>query len=298
MIREVIEIEESKCDGCGNCVPGCPEGALQIIDGKARLVADYLCDGLGACVGECPTGALKVIKKETGEYNERLVMENISKQGINTIKAHIKHLKDHGQTEFLKTAYEVLKEKGIDLPQDSATPPREQTHGSPSLKKEGGSTQGHHHGGGGCPGSRTMDFSNKSAAEVSTGAQPSELRQWPVQLHLVSPAAPYFNKADLLLAADCVAFSMGNFHRDYLKGKALAIACPKLDEGMEVYEEKLTAMVDESNLNTITVMRMQVPCCGGLVALAKQAVAKAKRKIPIKAITIGLQGEVIDEQWV
>ncbi len=285
MIREVIEIDESKCDGCGNCVPGCPEGALQIIDGKARLVADYLCDGLGACVGECPTGALKVIKKETGEYNERLVMENIVKQGINTVKAHIKHLKDHGQKEYLKTAYEVLKEKNMDIKEDEFS--EEKVHG-------------HHHGAGGCPGSRIMDFSSKPAAayEASNGAQPSELRQWPVQLHLVSPTAPYFNKADLLLAADCVAFSMGNFHRDYLRGKALAIACPKLDEGMEVYEQKLTAMIDESNLNTITVIRMQVPCCGGLVELAKRAVSRAKRKVPIKAITIGLQGEVLDDRWV
>ncbi len=278
----MITIDEDKCNGCGLCVPGCPEGALQVIDGKVRLVSDLLCDGLGACVGECPEGALKVEKKEAVPYDERKVMENIVKAGANTIKAHLKHLNGHGQKEFLSIALEVLKEKNVDIPN----------------YKE--AKMAHHHGGGGCPGSRVLDFSGErenTSDTGNTGEQPSFLRQWPVQLHLVSPQAPYFEKADVLLAADCVAFSLGNFHRDYLKGRALAIACPKLDSDMEVYTEKITAMIDEAKINTLTVMIMQVPCCGGLLGIAKQAAAKAKRKVPVKAIVVGLKGEILSEEW-
>jgi NAD-dependent dihydropyrimidine dehydrogenase PreA subunit len=281
MIREVIEIEEGKCNGCGNCIPGCPEGALQVIDGKARLVADYLCDGIGACVGECPQDALHVTKKETGKYDEKKVIENIVGYGINTVKAHLKHLRSHGQADYLKTAYEVLKEKNITVKEDET--------------KEAEKTQ---HDSGGCPGSRMINFLDKKNTTEPEDAQPSQLRQWPVQLHLVSPQAPYFKKADVLLAADCVAYAMGNFHRDYLKGKALIIACPKLDSDMEVYVQKITALADEAGINTLTVMRMQVPCCGGLVQTAKEGLAKAAKKVPLKAITIGLQGEALDEEWL
>jgi len=277
----MIEIDEEKCNGCGVCVPGCPEGALQVIDGKVRLVSDLLCDGLGACVGECPEGALKVEKKEAQPYDERKVVENIVKAGANTIKAHLKHLYSHGQKEFLNTALEYLKEKGIDIP---------------DYKEE--KMTGHHHAGGGCPGSRALDFSEEEgAAQELSGEIPSALRQWPVQLHLVSPGAPYFQKADVLLAADCTAFAMGGFHRDYLKGKALAIACPKLDSDMDIYAEKLTSLIDDAQINTLTVMIMEVPCCGGLLALAKQASANAKRKVPVKAVTVSLKGKVLSEEW-
>jgi Pyruvate/2-oxoacid:ferredoxin oxidoreductase delta subunit len=281
MIREVIEIEEDKCNGCGNCIPGCPEGALQVIDGKARLVADYLCDGLGACAGECPQDALHVTKKETVEYDEKRVIENIIGYGINTVKAHLKHLSSHGQADYLKIAHEVLRKKNITVKEDG-------------MEEESKV----HHASGGCPGSRMMDFSDKKTGAEPEGEQPSQLRQWPVQLHLVSPQAPYFKKADVLLAADCVAYAMGNFHRDYLKGKALAIACPKLDSDMDVYVQKITALADEAGINTLTVMRMQVPCCGGLVRTVKEGLAKAAKKVPLKAITIGLQGEVLDEEWL
>lgn len=277
MKREVVTIDENKCDGCGLCVPGCPEGALQVIDGKARLVSDLLCDGLGACIGECPKGAIKVEEKEAQPYEERKVIENIAKAGANTIKAHLKHLDEHGQKDFLNEAVAYLKEKNIAIP---------------DYKEK------HAHGFSGCPGSRVISYEKEEEIQQPSGAQPSALRQWPVQLHLVSPTAPYFNKADLLLAADCTAFSMGNFHRDYLKGRALAIACPKLDEGQDVYVEKLSAMIDESQLNTITVMIMQVPCCGGLAHMAKAAAANAKRKIPVKAIVVGLKGEILSEEWI
>ena len=155
------------------------------------------------------------------------------------------------------------------------------------------------HGMDGCPGSRMQDFRKKDDTQAeATGTRPSELRQWPIQLHLVSPMAPYYQKADLLLSADCVAYTAGDFHKDYLKGKSIAIACPKLDEGQEVYVEKIQSLIDDAKINTLTVMTMQVPCCGGLVATAQQAAQSAKRKIPIKSIVISLQGGVLSEEWV
>jgi NAD-dependent dihydropyrimidine dehydrogenase PreA subunit len=280
MMRDVIEIDEEKCNGCGLCIPGCPEGALQLIDGKARLVADYLCDGLGACVGECPEGAMTVARKDVGDYDERRVMENIVKQGANTIKAHLAHLKEHGQTAFFGIAMDVLKEKNISLDDGEAESGQRRAHG-------------------GCPGARTIDFSGQGETVPGpAGEQPSELRQWPIQLHLVSPGAPYYRGADVLLAADCTAFAVGNFHRDFLKGASLAIACPKLDSDMDVYLNKLKALIDEAQINTLTVMRMQVPCCGGLTGLAKEAAGKAERKVPVKEIVVGVKGEILKEEWV
>lgn len=154
------------------------------------------------------------------------------------------------------------------------------------------------HAGGGCPGSRMMDFSAPGAETGNTaGTRSSQLRQWPVQLHLVGPGAPYFKNADILLAADCVAYTVGDFHKDFLAGKSLAIACPKLDEGQDTYQEKITALIDEATINTLTVMTMEVPCCGGLLRLAQAAAANAKRKIPIKSIVVGLRGNIISEDW-
>lgn len=152
---------------------------------------------------------------------------------------------------------------------------------------------------GGCPGSRTQDFrEDTKGGKEEGGTRQSQLKQWPIQLHLVSPEAPYYQKTDVLLAADCVAFSVGDFHKDYLKGKSIAIACPKLDEGQEVYVEKITSFIDDAKINTLTIMTMQVPCCGGLVAIAEQALQAAKRKIPVKSIVVSLQGEVLSEDWV
>lgn len=262
-----------------------------MIDNKARLVSDLFCDGLGACLGHCPEGAITTEEREAEPYDERKVMENIVVQGANTIKAHLKHLKDHGEEGYLNIALLVLKEKGIDNPLKT------------EQKTNSAAAHQHHHnhaGGGGCPGARIVDFSErKTDSESGSGVKAvSELRQWPVQLHLVSPMAPYFRGADLLLAADCTAFAVGGFHGDFLKGKALAIACPKLDEGQEVYSDKITAMIDESKLNTITVLIMEVPCCGGLVRLAKKAVEGAQRKIPVKAVVVSLKGEIISEEWI
>ncbi|OGC21408.1 4Fe-4S ferredoxin [candidate division WOR-1 bacterium RIFOXYB2_FULL_42_35] len=276
MKRKIIKIDADKCNGCGNCIPNCPEGAIQMIDGKARLISDLFCDGLGVCLGTCPVGAIEVEEREAEPYNEEKVMENIIKAGHNTIKAHLKHLKDHGEDEYFERAVAVLNSKNITVPalEDAGPLPC------------------------GCPGTKVMDFSKKESEQsCPEGEQSSQLRQWPVQLHLVPPKASYFVGKDLVLAADCVAYSLGNFHRDYLKGKSLAIACPKLDEGQDIYLNKLVAMIDEAKINTLTVMTMEVPCCGGLVRLAKNALAQARRKIPIKSIVVGVSGAILSEEW-
>lgn len=274
--REIIKIDEAKCNGCGLCVPNCPEGALQIIDGKARLVSDLFCDGLGACIGNCPESAIEVEEREAEEYDERKVMENVVKQGKNTIKAHLQHLKDHGADKYLKEAEDFLNEKGFDNPMKEAM---HEHHGS-------------------CPGSRIVDFSNEEKIGNEEGKRPSQLRQWPIELHLVAPNAPYFIGKDVLLAADCTAFTVGDFHKDFLKGKTLAIACPKLDSGRDIYVEKIRKMIDEAKINTLTVMVMEVPCCSGLIQLAKKALESATRKIPIKVIVVSIRGEIIKEEWI
>ena len=280
-IREIINIDETKCNGCGLCIPGCPEGALQVIDGKLRLVSELLCDGLGACLKECPQDAISITKREAEAYDEEKVIANLLKQGEAVVQAHLAHLQDHGQTEYLKTALDYLKRNGKEVPEMGET-----------------NTMHHHHGGG-CPGSRMVDFAEtESGDKPETGNRVSQLRQWPVQLHLVSPLAPYFQAKDVVLAADCVAYALADFHKDYLAGKSLAIACPKLDAEQEAYEEKITTLVDEAKINTLTVMTMEVPCCGGLLALAQAGVNAAARKNPIKSIVVGLRGDILREDWV
>ncbi|OGO45771.1 MAG: 4Fe-4S ferredoxin [Chloroflexi bacterium RBG_16_60_22] len=151
----------------------------------------------------------------------------------------------------------------------------------------------------GCPGSRTQDFrATATEEEATTGKVKSQLTQWPIQMHLISPTAPYYQGADVLLTADCVGYALGGFHPEYLKGKAIGIACPKLDEGQEEYVEKIKSWLDDARINTLTVLIMQVPCCRGLLALAQEAAQKAGRKVPIKAIVVGLQGEILAEEWV
>ncbi|MEI8352501.1 MAG: 4Fe-4S binding protein [bacterium] len=284
MKRKIIRIDDTACTGCGLCIPNCPEGAIQLIDGKARLISDLFCDGLGACLGTCPEGAITIEEREAEPYSEATVMKNIIKAGPNTIKAHLEHLRDHGQTEFLMQAVQVLERMGFDNPLLQAPP-----------KPAGGG----HGQGGGCPGSKVMSF-DKPAGQPGgeQGERPSQLSHWPVQLHLISPQAPHFQGADLLLAADCTAFSLGDFHKDYLKGKTLAIACPKLDDGQETYVEKIRMLIDEARINTLTVMIMQVPCCSGLLRLAQQAASTAVRKIPIKCVVVGIQGGILKEEWV
>ena len=150
----------------------------------------------------------------------------------------------------------------------------------------------------GCPGSRTIDFSEKVSEGSDAGKRPSQLRQWPIQMHLISPMAPYFQGKDVLLAADCTAFALGDFHKDYLKGKSIGIECPKLDSDQEVYTEKIKALIDDAKINTLTVVIMQVPCCFGLAQIAKEAAEKATRKIPVKQVVVGLEGNILSEEWI
>jgi ferredoxin len=281
--REIIIIEESKCDGCGLCVPNCPEGALQIIDGKARLVSDLFCDGLGACIGHCPKGAIKIEQREAEEYNEKRVMENVIKHGKNVIKAHLEHLRAHGEEKYLSEALGFLEDRGVDITEYE-------------VEKSGrcdGTARGE-----GCPGSGMMDgriFERAREGEEKE-TRTSELRQWPVQLHLIPAQAKFFSGADVLLAADCVAYALADFHRDYLKGRSLAIACPKLDVGQEIYAEKIHALIDEARIRSLTVMTMEVPCCMGLVGLVRRSAGVAVRKVPIKHVTVGIKGSVLKEE--
>ncbi len=277
--RKIIKIDVDKCTGCGDCIPNCPEGAIQLIDQKARLISDLFCDGLGACLGSCPVDAITIEEREAQSYDEKKVMENIITHGEATIKAHLEHLRDHGEKEYLTIALNTLKEKDIDIPKDFA-----------QQEKESHSRKG-------CPGMRVMQFDDKPQ-KAPVGGGPSALRQWPIQLHLVPPRAPYFQEKDVVLAADCVAYTLGDFHVRYLQGRSLAIACPKLDSNKEIYTEKLTAMIDEAKINTLTVLIMEVPCCGGLIYLAQEAVKRAQRKIPIKQVIVSIRGEILKEDWI
>jgi NAD-dependent dihydropyrimidine dehydrogenase PreA subunit len=256
MIRKMVVIDEEKCNGCGECVPSCAEGAIQIIDGKAKLLADNLCDGLGACLGDCPLGAITVEEREADEYDESAVEER---------------LKDIGRAPLSHHAAPATPAAG-GCPSAAVT-----SFAAPAA--------------GGCPSARTIDFAKPAADDsADVASRPSQLAQWPVQLHLVPPTAPFFQNADVLLAADCAPFAYADFQEDLLKGKALAIACPKLDN-TEPYVEKLTAMITQSNIKSLTVVHMEVPCCNGLVMMAKQALANSGRDIPFETVCIGIRGE-------
>lgn len=301
MIREMVKIDEDLCDGCEACIPNCHEGALQMIDGKARLISDLMCDGLGACLGHCPQGAITIEKREAEPYNETKVMEIMVEKGENTVVAHLQHLKEHNEMEFLKEGVEYLKDHKEEL-KFSVAEVLQRVHNAKVEEEQLAC---------GCAGSEARSFAPQSGAANAVPAaggftlaggtvaeQPSELRQWPVQMHLINPGASYFRQTDLVLAADCVAFSLGNFHSKWLKGKTLAIACPKLDSGMESYVEKIKALIDQAEINTLTVMMMQVPCCGGLMQMAQIAAGQAARKVPVKKVIVGVEGEILSEDWV
>lgn len=279
MKRSIITIDEEKCNGCGLCVPDCPEGALQVIDGKVRLVSDLFCDGLGACLKTCPEGALTVEMREAGPYDERRVMENVAKQGPSVIKAHLRHLKDHGEARYLQDAIEFLQDWGIPVPVYEEPVPVMAC---------------------GCPGSAARDMRDRSAEKkTAAGARVgSSLRQWPVQLKLLNPAAPYFDDADLLLAADCVPFAYGDFHRDLLFNRIVIMFCPKLDPYMEEYIDKLAAVLNMHSIRSITVARMEVPCCGGVNTILERAMAKAGKEVPVREIVIGIKGDILHEDPV
>lgn len=303
MKRKIIEIDEEKCNGCGLCIPNCQEGALQMIDGKARLISDLFCDGLGACIGHCPEGAIEIIEREAEPYNERKVMEQILPQGRNTVLAHLKHLRDHNELDYLNIAIRFLKEKNIDMGNEGFEPRKPMQAGYIGKEIEKGPDP--QAPACGCPGAMAVDF-RIDETRVQNAAQmgpdslevKSELDQWPVQLHLLNPQASYFRNADVILTADCVPFAMGNFHGRFLKGRSVAIACPKLDSGKDSYVQKLTSMITDSGINSLSVIMMEVPCCGGLLAMAEMAREHATRNIPLKRIIVSLRGEVLGEELV
>lgn len=233
MKRTIIKIDEKLCNGCGACVKGCHEGALQLIDGKAVMVSELYCDGLGACIGECPVGAICLEEREAEPYDEKAVSRRLIPKG------------------------------------------REVACG--------------------CPGSRAQMF---TPLKEKNGPLNSELRQFPVQLHLLNPQSGFFQGADLLLAADCTAFASGEFHRRFLKGKMLAIGCPKLDQNIQSYIHKLIELIDVSMINTMTVLTMEVPCCEGLLRIAEAAREQAKRNVPLKIVVLSVRGEVKREEWM
>jgi len=271
--RKIINIDEEKCNGCGLCIPNCPEGAIQLIAGKARLISDLFCDGLGACLGHCPEGAITIEEREAKKYDERKVMVNIVRQGKEVIRAHLKHLKEHHQHEYLTQALDFLKIHRIEIPLEEETP--------------------HGHGAGGCPGSKMMDFRKKEALpghDEKAGHRESELTTWPVQIMLVPPIAPYLNNVDLLIAADCVPFAYADFHQDILKAKTLLVGCPKLDD-IKVYQDKISQIIKNNTLKSITYAHMEVPCCFGLVNIIKTAIAESGKKVPFKEIVISIRGE-------
>lgn len=248
MLRKIVKIDQDKCNGCGDCVPSCAEGAISIVDGKAVLAADNLCDGLGACLGECPMGAITIEEREADEFDEAAVE---------------KHLEAMGKTAPV------------------------QQHGTSAA-----ASGGHNHFGG-CPGSRAMSFSPPAGVDAAPagGSSISRLAQWPVQLTLVSPTAAYFQGADLLITADCVPFAYAGYHEDFLKGKAVVVGCPKLDDN-HFYTNKLTELITRSDIRSVTVLKMEVPCCGGIAVAAQQAVSASGKQIPYKVVTIGIQGDI------
>ncbi len=304
MLRTVIQIDEEKCNGCQACVSGCHEGAIQMVEGKARMISDLYCDGLGACIGECPVDAITFIEREAEPYDEIAVMKRLIPKGEATIIAHLKHLKEHNELEYLRIGRMYLKEQNIEIDLSSIHSATSKSFSTLQKKPQVSS---------GCPGAQNLSFGKPQASPASPASpafQPafqqqgetvgteSQLRQWPVQLHLLNPGASFFKNADVVLAADCAAFAYGDFHNRFLKGKVLAIACPKLDSNKDVYVNKLVSMINEAHINTLTTVIMEVPCCNGLLQLAQKALAVASRRIPLKVVVIGIQGKVLKEEWL
>ena len=254
--RNIIKINEELCNGCGLCAKGCHEGALQIIDGKARLISELYCDGLGACIGDCPMNAISVEEKEVEAYDEIAVIKRIIPKGDKVLEAHLQHLKNHGEMNLLQQGIQYLKDNDIPVP--ALTQPQPQNV---------------------IPVSQLSAFKPMSVSI-----------NWPVQLHLINPQSGVFNNADLLLVADCVAYANPKLYSELLVGKKLAIACPKLDVNKESYVNKLIQMIDDSKINSLTVAIMEVPCCGGLIRLIEMALEKSQRKIPMTKVVVKIRG--------
>ncbi|HEX9307374.1 MAG TPA: 4Fe-4S binding protein [Anaeromyxobacter sp.] len=262
MLRKIVRIDEEKCDGCGECVPACAEGAIAVVGGKARLSADVLCDGLGACLGECPRGAITVIERDAAAFDEEAV------------KAHL-----------LSMGEQVSSRHAPAPPPAPAARPRLTIVSDPGSAPHGG----------GCPGSRPMTLPRRPApSQLAPGpgaGGESRLGQWPVQLHLVPVNAPYFQGADLLVAADCVPFAYARFHDELLAGRALVVGCPKLDD-LSAYGEKLGRIFASNDLRSVTVVRMEVPCCGGISMAVRRSLEASGKTVPLREVVVGVDGTV------
>jgi Pyruvate/2-oxoacid:ferredoxin oxidoreductase delta subunit len=264
VLRNIVRIDQAKCNGCGLCVTACAEGAIQIVDGKAKLVKDQYCDGLGACLGECPEDAITIEQREADAFDEVAVQKHLAGQGTGRA-AHA---------------------PAVRSTHAAPAPHKHATGGCPGAAAMAL--------GGGCPGSAAKSFGGPAAPAAASGPQtPSQLRNWPLQLKLVSPMAPYLNGANLCIAADCTAFAYPDFHRDMLAGKVLLIACPKLDD-VASYAEKLAAIFTHNDVRSVEVIYMEVPCCFGLVHLVRQAIAAGGKPVPLALTKVGLEGGVVE----
>jgi Fe-S-cluster-containing hydrogenase component 2 len=251
MKRKIITINEDLCDGCGNCTTTCSEGALQIVDGKAKLVKEDFCDGFGDCMGGCPTGALQIEQRESKPFD------------IDATKEYL--LKTQGN-EAVQKMLEAQKKHEVKEPAPLAC---------------------------GCPGSMAQSIGRGPSVVTSPdGISEPQLRNWPVQIPLLPIKAPYYQGADLLVAADCCAYAYAGFHSDFLKGHVLAIGCPKLDHA-GAHKEKLTSILSDNDIKSLTIAYMEVPCCSGLVRLVEEAVKESGKKIPVKKTKIGIRGQVV-----
>lgn len=295
--RKIITIDEERCTGCGLCIPNCPEGALQIIDDKARIVSDLFCDGLGACIGHCPEGAISIEEREAEEYDERRVMGNVARQGPNVIKAHLEHLIDHDQTDYFQQAIDYLREMNINIPIKIEPQCKERDKIQLPCGCPGSAVEDLREENSGCPGSAVKYLREETCCSPEKPSVPggiSRLEQWPVQIMLVPPQANYFKDADLLIAADCVGFAYPNFHEDFLKGKILLVGCSKLDDA-EFYIEKIAHILKMNDIKSLTVLHMEVPCCNGMVRIAKRAMEKAGKEIPLETVQISIRGEILSQ---
>lgn len=275
MKRQIIKIDENKCNGCGICATACAEGAIQMIDGKAWLVSEIFCDGLGACIGECPVGAISIEEREAVPYNERETMKRLLPQGMNVVQAHLKHLKSHGQTKLFEEGIAVLRERNFPVPDFDSVLPDAAPDTSPAHAATLSMASPSQPAACGCP--SKLDMFN-----------PNRQMNWPIQLHLVNPDSAVFDNADLVIAADCTAFSVPDFQKNYTQGKVLIIFCPKLDQATEVYIEKLTNIFANHDLRSIEILRMTVPCCGGTTMIVRQALQLSGKQIPVEEKILNL----------
>ncbi|HWR10753.1 MAG TPA: 4Fe-4S binding protein [Rectinemataceae bacterium] len=277
--RTIIEIDQGLCDGCGACETGCPEGALKVMNGKARLVGESLCDGLGACVGRCPVDAIRIVEREADEYDEVAVLREMLPQGIGVVKEHFAHLDRHGQDLYLERAVSYLVSHKEAIPEGfERFGQKKPAPAAPAPKHPVGSS------------------GRKAEAFPAKPSGVSALRNWPIQLHLANPKAPHFADADIVIAADCTAFALGSFHADIIADKSLVIACPKLDSGKDVYLSKLASILRQAGSASVVIM--EVPCCSGLVRLAQEARAMAGASQPIQVLVVGIDGGFVAQKTV